>query len=87
MADQDLLSDVWRVLASAVGTSVADQELLQLRQRWGGARVYVQKVPALPTQKALSDCMASGMVSKDAFAAVGCSPAWGQRLLGRRMRR
>jgi hypothetical protein len=87
MAEEDLLSDVWRVLANAVGTGAADRELLQLRQRWGGARVYVQKVPALPTQKALGDCAAAGMSTRDAFAAVGCSPAWGQRLLGRRMRR
>jgi hypothetical protein len=47
----------------------------------------VQKVPALPTQKALGDCTAAGLSPRDAFAAVGCSPAWGQRLLGRRMRR
>ena len=32
MPDDDFLSDVWKVLTMHVGTSVADLELLQLRQ-------------------------------------------------------
>jgi hypothetical protein len=87
MSDDDFLSDVWKVLAQSVGTGVADRELLQLRQRWGGARVYLKKAPSLPTQKELGERIASGLPVRDAFAAVGCSAAWGHRLLSRRLRR
>jgi hypothetical protein len=87
MADDDFLSDVWKVLALHVGTGVADRELLQLRQQWGGARLYLKKSPALPTQKELGERIASGLPVRDAFSAVGCSAAWGHRLLSRRLRR
>lgn len=85
MADDDFLTDVWRILARQVGTGAADQELFGLRQRWGGARVYLKKMPAAPTQKELGEQIASGTPVRDAFAAVGCGAAWGHRLLSRRL--
>jgi hypothetical protein len=87
MADEDLLSDVWKVLALHVGTGVADRELLQLRQQWGGARLYLKKSPALPTQKELGERIASGLSVRDAFSAVGCGRTWGYELLGRKLNR
>lgn len=87
MPDDDFLSDVWKVLTMHVGTSVADLELLQLRQRWGGSRPYIKKAPSFPTQKQLGEHVASGLSLRDAFSSAGCSPAWGHRLLNRPLRR
>jgi hypothetical protein len=84
MANDDLLTDLWRVLARQVGTSAADRELLGLRQRWGGTRVYLKKTPAAPAQNDLGAQIASGKRVREAIAAVGCSAAWGHRLLSRR---
>ena len=87
MSDDDFLTDVWRVLARQVGTGSADCELLELRQRWGGARVYLKKAPALPTQIQVADHHAKGKPVREICADIGCSVAWGQRLLSRRLLR
>lgn len=85
MSDDDFLSDVWRVLAKTAGTGAADRELLELRARWGGARVYLKKAPALPTQMRVADYHAEGKPVRKICADIGCSVAWGQRLLSRRL--
>lgn len=85
MADDDFLTDVWRVLAKTAGTGAADLELLQLRQRWGGVRIYLKKAPALPTQLQIADHHAKGKPVREICADIGCSVAWGQRLLSRRL--
>lgn len=87
MSDDDFLSDVWRVLAKTAGTGAADRELLELRARWGGARVYLKKAPALPTQMQVADYHAEGKPVREICADIGCSVAWGQRLLSRRLLR
>lgn len=87
MSDDDFLSDVWRVLAKTAGTGAADRELLELRQRWGGARLYLKKAPALPTQLPLAQGLASGKSVRDVCAEVGCTPRWGRYLAARKLRR
>jgi hypothetical protein len=87
MSDDDLLTDLWRVLARQVGTCAADRELLQLRQRWGGARLYLKKAPAFQKQQQLGEQLAAGAPVGDAFNDAGCKRAWGYELLGRRLRR
>jgi hypothetical protein len=87
MSDDDFLSDVWKVLALHVGTGVADRELLQLRHKWGGARLYHKKAPALPTQLPLAQGLASGKSVREACAEIGCSPRWGRYLAARKLSR
>jgi hypothetical protein len=87
MSDDDLLTDLWRVLARQVGTSAADRELLGLRQRWGGVRLYLRKAPAFQKQQQLGEKVATGTPVGDAINDAGCKRAWGYELLGRRLRR
>lgn len=87
MSDDDFLTDVWRVLARQVGTGHADRELLGLRQRWGGVRLYLRKAPAFQRQQQLGEQIAAGAPPSDAINDVGCKRAWGYELLNRRLRR
>jgi hypothetical protein len=41
----DFLTDFWHVLKAHVGTAAADTELIGLRQRWGGSRIYFKVLP------------------------------------------
>jgi hypothetical protein len=80
MSDDDLLSDVWKVLANSIGTGVADRELLQLRQRWGGSWNYVKKLPRASKVAPFGAEIASGAKVKDAARSIGVSRATGYRL-------
>jgi hypothetical protein len=52
MSGPDILSDVWAVLKEHAGTAAADRELVQLRQKWGGTRLYLRKPADCPEIRA-----------------------------------
>ncbi len=51
----DPLTDLWRALARILGNDRADVELLQLRARWGGQRIYFKKPADWPETRADRD--------------------------------
>ena len=85
MSDDDFLTDVWHILARQVGTGPADRELIELRKRWGGERVYLKKAPALPVQISIERGLASGKSVRDVCAEIGCTSRWGRQLSTRRL--
>lgn len=58
----------------------------ELRQVWGGARVYVCKEPSAGKALRLATVLAGGGTVREAFRVAGCGSSWGYRLLRRRCR-
>ena len=83
MADDEFLSDLRRVFASLGGTNAADRELQQIRQRWGGARVYIpKKEPPQGKVPRLAGAIADGLPLREAMEAAGFRKSQGYYYLG-----
>jgi hypothetical protein len=87
MADDEFLTDLRRVLSSLGGTSVADLELQQLRQRWGGERVYIpKKEPPAGKLPRLAGAIAAGQSLREAMETAGVKKSQGYAYLRLRWR-
>jgi hypothetical protein len=88
MSDDEFLSDLRRVLAGLNGDTVADRELQQLRQRWGGARVYIPKrEPPQGKVPRLAGAIAAGRPLREAMEVAGFRKSQGYYWLGLRWRK
>ena len=86
MADDIIKHFVSRMAAYAPPEELRQLEI-ELRQRWGGCEVYVQKDPTRPKADRLGAGIAAGLSLRTAFEAAGVSRATGYRLLKLRWRR
>ena len=82
----DIIKHFVRRLEAYTTPEEARRVEIELRQQWGGAEVYVPKVPSLPKAERLGAGIAAGLSLRAAFEAAGVSRATGYRLLVRRWR-
>ena len=85
MAD-DIIKHFVRRLEAYTTPEEAQRVEIELRLQWGGAEVYVPKVPSLPKAARLGAGIAAGLTLRAAFDAAGVSRRHGYRLMARRWR-
>lgn len=84
--DDDIIDDFLRRLRPLMPLDQWHRTVYELRQTWGGCRVYIRKDPADGAATVIAEKRAAGMSLQDAFAAAGVSRAWGYRLISRKQR-
>jgi hypothetical protein len=85
MKDDDIVRDcIWRVIENPPAT-VEDVLNLEvgLRQKWGGAEVYVPKKLTAGKLQRMGSSLGTGGSLREAFACAGVSRPTGFRLLSR----
>ena len=85
MAD-DIITHFVRRLEAYTTPEEARRVEIDLRLHWGGAEVYVQKVPTLQKAAMVFAGIDAGLTLREAFDAAGVSRATGYRLMSRRWR-
>lgn len=86
MGDDIIKHFVRRLSAYAPPEEVQRVEL-ELRQHWGGVRVYVTKERPAPKMRAFAGSLAAGAGLREASEAAGVSLRQGYRYAGMRLRR
>lgn len=84
MAGDDIVDDLLRRLRPHVTLDEWHRAAYEIRQRWGGAEVYVKKAPAEGKARAIGGSLAAGLTLREAFEAAGVSRRHGFRLVTRR---
>lgn len=87
--DDDLVADVIRAVVAVAGCpALTAKEVLtietQVRERWGGSRVYIGRGAAIAKARCCGAALAAGATIREAFEQAGLTRRSGWRTLSRK---